>query len=744
MKKILFTILLILILAPFSLAAQNEPTAVLEYFEDPWGDMIITDETGNVLDYFDMGEVLPPGFSISTGSGIAEIRLDPNGTILKLAEKTDFSITNLQGYRGSPSNEFSLLAGKMRTIAARTTGSDYYNVRTPTAVMGVRGTDFINEVGQAVSNLVVREGLVEVIPFSGSPVMVSQNQIVDTLSSVMQAVELPMEQVNSLFQSMGFKALSPSDVPGHTPLPPGEEAVAEETTDVPEEESADETKEESTVTTGDQVELTEADLEEAKKSDSPDAGTTRKDSKLAGILRDIFGMEIGTTTINGDTFSKLIIQPTIESGKFKMGLYLPIIYVDNLFDSSEFYRPQGNDEWSFGTDQNGNLQDVMLDILKDTMLKIKFVEYGNQGWDPFYIKVGNLNNMSIGHGTIMNNYANDSEFPAIRKVGLNTGFTVGKFGMEFVGDNLADLSITGTRLFINPISSYKAFQIGITGIADLFPARTVDDASAYGDPWLLAFGMDMEFLNINRDNFKMKLFGDISSMMPIFRQSTDLNGIQIEAGIAPDLWLEDSTLKNFGIVAGLRGSISNFIWALEYRMSNGIYKPTLFNAVYDRNKITYLSEIIQYLGNHSDRGTVMGIYGEGGYVFKDKFAFSLGYYWPWEINDGSVSFNGDDIFNMSLVFMKGLIPKFPIHGSISYTRAHLIDTFKGEDNMTLFDANTVVSGEIIYPLAPTLDIVLGASTVIKTDPVSGKTIYKTDDLTPEIAPVINIETRIHF
>jgi FecR protein len=731
MKKTIFTILLILILLPVSIAAQSDPTAVLEYFEDPYGDMIITDETGRTLDFFDMGEVLPPGFSISTGAGVAEIRLNPNGTILKLAEDTDFSITNLQGYKGSPSNEFSLLAGKMRTIAARTSGINYYNVRTPTAVMGVRGTDFINEVGQAVSNVVVRQGLVEVIPFSGAPVMVSQNQTVNTLAGVMQAIELPLEQVNSLFRSMEFTALSPTDVPGHTPLPPGETA----------EESAEETEEKSTVAVPETAELTEADMEAAQSGSS--RSDSKGDSKLAGILRDIFGMEIGTTTINGDTYSKVIIQPTINLGKFKLGLYLPVIYVDNLFDPSEYYKPQGNDEWSFGTDQSGNLQDVMLDILKDTMLKIKYVEYGDQGWDPFYLKIGNLNNMSIGHGTIMNNYANDGEFPAIRKVGLNTGFVLGKFGMELVGDNLADPSIFGSRLSLNPLSSYEDFQIGVTGIVDLFPARTVANTSDYGDPYLIGFGMDMEFLKINKDSFKLKLFTDVSTMTAIFREATNHNTIIIDPGIASDLWLDGSTLKNFGVVAGLRGSIFKFTWALEYRLSNGIYKPTLFNAVYDRNKVSYLSEIIHYLEDPSERGTVMGIYGEGGYVLKDKLAFTLGYYWPWEINSGSLSFNGEDMFSINIVFMKGLIPRFPLHGRISYERSHLIDTFRGEDDMTLFDANTVVYGELIYPIAQTLDIVIGASTVIKTD-ANGNTIMKSGTNTPEIAPVINIETRIHF
>lgn len=725
MKKILFTIILILIILPVSLSAQNNPTAVLEYFEDPYGEMIITNEIGNALEYFDMGEILPPGFSISTGGGFAEIRLHPNGTIVKLAENTDFSINNLQGFRGSPSNEFTLLSGKIRTIAARTTGSNYYNVRTPTAVMGVRGTDFINEVGETVSKVVVRKGQVEVIPFSGSSLMVSQNQTVNTLDSVMQAVGLPQEQINALFRSMSFTALSPADVPGHSPLPPGEEG--DEGPDAPVETAK----------------VTEVEMEDATQNDALRQETQRKDSKLAGILRNFFAVDIGTTTIDGNTYSKVIIQPTIDLGKFKMGFYLPVIYVDNLLDPTQYYKPRDNDEWSFGTDQPGNFEDVALDILRDIMLKIKYIEYGDQGWDPFYLKVGNLNNMSIGHGTIMNNYANDTEFPAIRKVGINTGFNLGKIGMEFVSDDLAAPSIAGTRLSVNPFSSYDAFQIGLSGIADFYPARSVENSSDYGDPWLLAFGFDVEFLKINRGDFKMKLFGDISSMMPVFREAVNLNGITFDAGIAPGLWLEDSALKNFGVVAGLRGSLFKFTWALEYRLSNGVYKPSMFNALYDRNKISYLGDVIEYLNSPSNYGTVMGLYGEGGYSIKNKMAFTVGYYWPWEINNGSISFSGDDMLSLNIIFMRGLIPRFPIHGSITFERAYLIDTIKGNGNLSLGDGNTVFHGELIYPIAPTLDIAVGVSTVITTDG-NGNVIMISGTDTPDVAPVISIETRIHF
>lgn len=732
---------MILIWLPITLAAQSDPTAILEYFEDPYGDMIITDDTGTVLDFFDMGENLPPGFSISTGGGIAEIRLNPNGTILKLAEDTDFSITNLQGYKGSPSNEFTLLAGKMRTIAARTSGINFYNVRTPTAVMGVRGTDFINEVGADAANLFVRQGLVEVIPFSGPSVMVSQNQTINTMADVFTAITLPLSQIESQFQSMIFKALSPADVPGHIPLLPDENPPEE--TEEPEAEEDE--PEESTVTAPEAAELSEEDMAAAQEDKPSEKKSSSSDSALARALRDIFGMEIGTTTIDGTTYAKVIVQPKIEIGKFKMGLYLPVVYVNNMFDASQWYKPQGNDEWSFGTDQSGVATDILLDILKDTMLKIRYIEYGDQGWDPFYLKVGNLNNMSIGHGAIMNNYANDGEFPAIRKIGLNMGFDLGIFGMEMVGDNLADPSIVGGRLYINPFKGYDPFQIGLTGIADLFPARDAETPGDYGDPWLLAFGMDLELFKINKNNFKMMLFGDFSTMMPVFRTDTNL-GVANErsAGAATDIFIDNGTFKNFGIIAGLRGSVFAFTWAAEFRLSTGIYKPTIFNAVYDRSKLFYLDEMINYLSDPTLSGVTMGIYGEGGFVLKDKLAFSLGYFWPWEFNNGVLTTSNDDHFKMSLVLMKGLIPRFPIHGSVSYERTHLIETIRGDAGFSLLDANTIISGEVIYPLAQTLDLVLGISTAIKTDPITGQVQYAVDDVTPEVVPVINIETRIHF
>ena len=732
MKNRLVKSMLIFIVVPFALIAQNKPVAILEYFEDPETDMVVTDEIGKALRSFDMGEILPPGFSIKTGSGFAEIRLEPNGTMIKLSENTDFSITILQGYRGSPSNEFSLIKGKIRTIAARTSGINYYNVRTPTAVMGVRGTDFINEISGTVSRVVVREGLVEVIPFKGSPVMVSKNQFVDTSTANLQAQSMSQEQINALFSSMYFLALSPSDVPGHAPLPPGENRLerseiisSKEETLSPESPSPEQPIDESPV-------LSQAQPEKPKNI-----------RKKEGFPHVLFGMEIGTTMIDGKNYSKLILQPTILSGKFRMALNLPVIYLENLFESHDYYRPAGNNEWSFGTDQNSEAKDILLDILRDTMLKIKFVEYGDRQRDPFFLKVGNLHNLSIGHGTIMKDYGNDSEYPSIRKVGFNMGFDLGRFGVEFVGDNLAEPSIVGSRVFVNPFGFYKAFQIGVTGITDLFPARKSSDPSAFGDPWLIGLGVDMQFVKVNREKFKLSFFGDFSSMIPIFREETNLGNFMISPGIAPGPWINKSTLENYGIVTGFRGSISQFNWALEYRLSTGVYRPATFDMLYERNKEEYLSEIIYYIENPDGANTRMGIYGEAGFSIKNKLTFSLGYYIPWEVDNSISEMINDDKINLSLEFHKGLIPNFPLFGRIIYERTQFADSIKSGSGLTLINTHTFVYGELAYAVSENVDIAAGASTAIQTDS-EGNKIMKADGITPQMAPAINIETRISF
>ena len=214
---------------------------------------------------------------------------------------------------------------------------------------------------------------------------------------------------------------------------------------------------------------------------------------MAKVMK-ILGVEIGAITMyDGDenvTWSKVVAQPNFKIGPVKAGLYLPLIYNGNMFDPDDWYHPNGNDEWSFGFDQTG-VVDVVVDVVSDTFLKIKYFEWNEQR-DPFFFKIGNLNDITVGHGLIMRDFANDADFPAIRRTGLNFGLDFGKLGFEYMVNDAGNLLtlpvmfsdasfvpdvLTGGRLYFQPfddgekrdVKSIKDLAFGVSLLADLGP-----------------------------------------------------------------------------------------------------------------------------------------------------------------------------------------------------------------------------------------------------------------------------------
>ena len=151
MKKIF--IILILTLVSFSLFAQyGTPVAILEYYDDDL-ELEITGSDGTVLSDIYYGMDLQVGDTIRTNRTGAEIRLDPNGSIIKLSPYTVFTIENLQK-SAEESNNFNLISGKIHAIAARAGIGEKYQIQTQSTVAGVRGTDF-GVVGTSLFSQVV-------------------------------------------------------------------------------------------------------------------------------------------------------------------------------------------------------------------------------------------------------------------------------------------------------------------------------------------------------------------------------------------------------------------------------------------------------------------------------------------------------------------------------------------------------------------------------------------------------------
>ena len=95
-----FPIVTILLLAVAGLAFAQTPAMIVEYYENTSGAMYVRTADGAEYDadQFGFGEELPPGATLVTLDGdYAELRLEPNGTIIRVGENTNFRVDSLQG-----------------------------------------------------------------------------------------------------------------------------------------------------------------------------------------------------------------------------------------------------------------------------------------------------------------------------------------------------------------------------------------------------------------------------------------------------------------------------------------------------------------------------------------------------------------------------------------------------------------------------------------------------------------------
>lgn len=487
-------------------------------------------------------------------------------------------------------------------------------------------------------------------------------------------------------------------------------------------------------------------------------------AKVFDWLRDNMGMEMGSVSIDGTSYSKVVLTPNVSLGKLKLGFYLPIIYTKDLFDPSSWYAPGGNNEWSFGTEYWGD--DTWLaikDTAADLILKIKYLEYGQPLDDPFFVKVGNLKNLTMGHGLILRNYRNDSDFPSIRRTGLNTGIDFGGFGFEALANDLPFPEIFGARLYFRPIKSSK-LAFGFSGVADIAAAKdladttgTTDYSAAADNFTFIGTGIDLDLPIIEKNAILgIRAFADASVTVPyikskIFAAQLPFATQDIESGLQTDM-IWDGGPQNWGAATGFMGNLLFIDWRLEYRYFTGIFRPAFFDSTYERSRSAYVTKYLDYLDGRSTASapTVMGIYGEAGFtLFKDKLMLQAGYMWPWNPEDGfTLSATADDEFHAGLGIKKGLIPVVDLAGAIYYDKWNLVGSIV-DDTFEFFDEKTAFAGEIEIPIPGTPNLAIGLifKAVAKRNPITGNVEYKTlgdPSSGVKMTPSITMETRFRF
>jgi len=200
-------------------SASAAPSAVLVFVDDE-SQLTLSDAQGKSLTVSE-GLVVGAGTTVRTKQTTVEFRLEPNGSILKLAPHTTFRIKTLQG-SGSGSNDFGLEIGRMRVVAAKLSGAVNYHVKTPTAQAGVRGTDFVLEANPKIGDWIcVKEGAVEFGRDQGPPgqpkaILVKAGEFANAKAPDFKPKAATAEDIAKRFEGLDFQGAKESDVPGHT------------------------------------------------------------------------------------------------------------------------------------------------------------------------------------------------------------------------------------------------------------------------------------------------------------------------------------------------------------------------------------------------------------------------------------------------------------------------------------------------------------------------------------------------
>ena len=271
---------------------------------------------------------------------------------------------------------------------------------------------------------------------------------------------------------------------------------------------------------------------------------------------------LGLSVIDGLPYFRTQAQPDISlPGKLGFGLDLVVLIGEK--DGKVSILAEDGEAW---------------DSFSTYMRAIRYVRYGLPS-DPLYLRYGELDLVTIGHGFIMSGYSNHDR----RGLRLNLALPSNKIGMEAVVNNLATPSIFGGRLFAQPLKKengafWRSLEFGITYLTDIEPLTLQEDdnleentkgiVSEVNTKPLQAIGLDIGIPIFKNGLIRSDIYSDLAL----------LNMAQSSSGE-----IDFETTTN-GIASGIRFLLPKTIFKTEYRIFMEGFTPTIFDYTYEVNK----------------------------------------------------------------------------------------------------------------------------------------------------------------
>ena len=129
----------------------------------------------------------------------------------------------------------------------------------------------------------------------------------------------------------------------------------------------------------------------------PLAAEDGEDTGLASMFQT--GLGIGAVTIDGELYNQIAFRPTFTIGKLSMGLDLAV-YIN----------------------AEGKISKHNWDEFTDYLNMLYYLSWATK-FDPFYLRLGGLDEVTLVNGILIDRYTNMLEYPVNKRFGTEIGIT---------------------------------------------------------------------------------------------------------------------------------------------------------------------------------------------------------------------------------------------------------------------------------------------------------------------------------
>ncbi len=366
------------------------------------------------------------------------------------------------------------------------------------------------------------------------------------------------------------------------------------------------------------------------------------------------GMDLGVQTFldeagEPETFQRVGFIPDISFGKFGLSLDLSF-HVASDPDNADMPFKFRKADWVPEGDTT---------FLELYLPKFNYIRYGEKG-EPLFVKLGSIDDGTLGTGFIMGNYSNKLFMPNEKIFGMSFDMDGNLFNFPYVGfesfiGNLAHPDVIGGRLFGRPLiwSDFpivKDLEIGFTLAGDIDPAYREEYFTSL--PGIYTTTGTGDDLTLDETIEPVMIWG-IDAIQPIL--SNDLVSLAAFASMAVEP-VDGATSS--GVMIGAGGRFISFLpYMFQIRYLGENFIPSYFDTTYD----LYRAQKYAVLSGEITTDAFVGWLASTGFsLLEDKIAFNASIDGPFaSIPDGEVLENSPSQYpHMRLAFTvaEGLLP----------------------------------------------------------------------------------------